>query len=143
MRLRPPAWAIGRTALAEHRAGPHIVAAGSTVVVSPWLLHHDERWWPDPAAFRPERWLDAPERARGAYLPFGAGPRMCIGEPFARLEGVLLLATIARRWRLHLRTGFEPELQPVITLRPRGGMPMLAERRRTDVAPGGVATGAR
>ncbi len=144
MRLRPPAWAIGRTALTEHRAGEYVVPSRSTVVVSPWLLHHDLRWWPEPDVFRPERWLDdVSERPRAAYLPFGAGPRMCIGEPFARLEGVLLLATIARRWRLRLRSGFEPVLQPVITLRPRGGMPMRAERRRTAVPPGGVGGGAR
>ena len=145
MRLRPPAWAIGRTALSEHRAGAYVVPARSIAVVSPWLLHHDPRWWAEPDAFRPERWLeDDPDRPRSAYLPFGAGPRMCIGEPFARLEGLLLLATIARGWRLRLRSGFEPALQPVITLRPRGGMPMRAERRRTaGAAPGGVATGAR
>ena len=68
---------------------------------------------------------------------------MCIGEPFARLEGVLLLATIARGWRLRLRSGFEPELQPVITLRPRGGMPMRAERRRAAAEAGGADGGAR
>ena len=98
---------------------------GSTVVVSPWLLHHDPRWWPDPEAFRPERWLaDDPERPRYAFIPFGGGPRVCIGEPFARLEAAMLLATIARRWRFASRNDREPDLQAVITLRPRGGLPM-------------------
>ncbi len=145
IRLRPPAWAIGRTAVAEHAAGPYVVPAGSTVVVSPWLVQRDPRWWPEPLDFRPERWLsDNPERPRSAYLPFGAGPRMCIGEPFARLEAAMLLASVARRWSLRLRDGFEPELQAVVTLRPRHGMPMRAERRDASVrSAGGVGGGAR
>ena len=130
IRLRPPAWAIGRTAVAGHRANGYPIAEGSTVVVSPWLLHHDPRWWPEPEAFRPERWLaDDPERPRYAFIPFGGGPRVCIGEPFARLEAAMLLATIARRWRFASRTDREPDLQAVITLRPRGGLPMVAVRR--------------
>ena len=133
IRLRPPAWAMGRTAVAGHRAHGYPIAEGSTVVVSPWLLHHDPRWWPDPEAFRPERWLaDDPERPRYAFIPFGGGPRVCIGEPFARLEAAMLLATIARRWRFASRNDREPDLQAVITLRPRGGLPMRALRRRTD-----------
>jgi len=145
IRLRPPAWAIGRTAVAEHRAGEYLVPAGSTVVVSPWLLHRDPRWWPEPQAFRPDRWLsDDPKRPRSAFMPFGAGPRMCIGEPFARLEGVLLLASIARRWTLRTRRGFEPDLQAVVTLRPRGGLPMRAERRgATGDSPSGVRGSSR
>jgi cytochrome P450 len=145
IRLRPPAWAIGRTAVAEHRAGAYLVPAGSTVVVSPWLLHRDPRWWSEPRAFRPERWLsDDPKRPRSAFMPFGAGPRMCIGEPFARLEGALLLACIARRWAFRARRGFEPELQAVVTLRPRGGLPMRAERRdATGGPPSSVREGSR
>ena len=132
IRLRPPAWAIGRTATADHRANGHPIAAGSIVVVSPWLLHHDPRWWPEPGAFRPERWLaDEPERPRFAFIPFGGGPRGCIGEPFARLEAAMLLATIARRWRFTSRSEREPDLQAVITLRPRGGLQMVAVRRRS------------
>ena len=133
IRLRPPAWAIGRTAIAGHRANGYPIGEGSIVVVSPWLLHHDPRWWPEPEAFRPERWLaDDPQRPRCAFIPFGGGPRVCIGEPFARLEAVMLLATIARRWRFASRNDREPDLQAVITLRPRGGLPMHALRRRTD-----------
>jgi len=145
IRLRPPAWAIGRTAVTEHRAGRYVVPPGSTVVVSPWLLHRDARWWPEPLSFLPERWLsDDPERPRSAFLPFGAGPRMCIGEPFARLEAASLLASIARGWRFRLRPGFEPELQAVVTLRPRTGMPMRAERRApSHRGTGGVDAGTR
>jgi cytochrome P450 len=131
IRIRPPAWAIGRRAVRDHRAGDVMIRAGSIVVVSPWLLHHDPRWWPEPGAFRPERWLPGAnaERPRFAYVPFGAGPRVCIGEPFARMEGVLLLATIARRWRLRLVPGHPVELQAVVTLRPRHGLAMVPTRR--------------
>ncbi len=104
---------------------------GSIVVVSPWLLHHDPRWWPRPDAFDPERW--APERRtdrpRSAFVPFGAGPRVCVGEPFAWMEGVLLLSTIARRWRFRPVPGAEPEPLAVVTLRPRHGLPMIVGRR--------------
>lgn len=131
IRLRPPAWAIGRNAVADHRAGELTIPSGSVVVVSPWLLHHDERWWPDAGSFRPERWLsEQPERSRFAYVPFGGGPRRCIGEPFALMEGTLVLATIARRWRFRSVSAGPPALQPVVTLRPRGGLRMRAERRQ-------------
>ena len=130
IRLRPPAWAIGRTAVADVSVGGYPIGVGSIVVVSPWLLHHDPRWWPEPDAFRPERWLtDEPERPRYAFVPFGGGPRVCIGEPFARLEAVMLLAVIARRWRFARASDRPPELQAVITLRPRGGLRMVAIRR--------------
>jgi cytochrome P450 len=129
IRLRPPAWAIGRTALADVRANEFRIPAGSIVVVSPWLLHHDPRWWPEPGAFRPERWLAEAERPRCAFIPFGGGPRVCIGEPFARLEAAMLLASVARRWRFASRSDRAPELQAVVTLRPRGGLPMVAARR--------------
>ncbi|HJY32857.1 MAG TPA: cytochrome P450, partial [Actinomycetota bacterium] len=132
IRLRPPAWALGRTAVAGHRANGYAIDQGSIVVVSPWLLHHDPRWWPEPEAFRPERWLDDDlGRPRYAFIPFGGGPRVCIGEPFARLEAAMLLASIARRWRFASPTDREPAVQAVITLRPRGGLPMVALRRRT------------
>jgi cytochrome P450 len=130
LRLRPPAWAMGRQAMAPHELAGITLLAGSVVVVSPWLLHHDERWWPRAQAFEPERWLAPdPGRPRHAYLPFGGGPRMCIGEGFAWMEAGLVLATIAQRWRFSLEPAPPVELQPVITLRPRHGMPMRAHRR--------------
>lgn len=130
IRLRPPAWAIGRRAVAQTRVGDVTIPAGSIVVVSPWLLHHDERWWPEPDAFRPERWAEPKAgRPRAGYLPFGGGPRRCIGEPFAWMEAVLLLATIAQRWRLRLVPHHPVELQAVLTLRPRHGLRMVLERR--------------
>ena len=133
IRLRPPVWAIGRTATAGHRANGYAIDRGSIVVVSPWLLHHDPRWWPEPESFRPERWLDDdPDRPRYAFIPFGGGPRVCIGEPFARLEAAMLLASIARRWRFASPSDGEPDLQAVITLRPRGGLPMVALHRTLE-----------
>src|SRR5438093_2841081 len=130
LRLRPPAWAIGRQAETRHTLGPIELAPEDIVVVSPWLLHHDGRWWPQADQFRPERWLDVdPGRPRHAFLPFGGGPRRCIGEGFAGAEARLLLATIACRWRFELDPAARVELQPVITLRPRHGLPMIAHPR--------------
>src|SRR5262245_57003544 len=131
LRLRPPVWAMGRTAVADHRANGHSISKGSIVVMAPWLLHHDERWWPEPLTFRPERWLDGrqDERPRYAFVPFGGGPRVCIGEPFARMEAAMIVASIGRAWRFEAASPEEPELQAVITLRPRGGLPMVASRR--------------
>ena len=130
IRLRPPAWAMGRQAMAPHEIAGITLPAGSVVVVSPWVLHHDERWWPEAHTFSPDRWLTPdPERPRHAYLPFGGGPRMCIGEGFAWMEAGLVLATIAQRWRFSLEPSPPVELQPVITLRPRYGMPMRGHRR--------------
>jgi cytochrome P450 len=130
MRRYPPAWAIGRRSTEPHRAGGYELPARAVTVVSPWLLHHDPRWWKEPETFAPERWLEPdPDRPRAAFLPFGAGPRMCVGEPFARLEAVLLLARIAGRWRFQADPNAEIGLQPAITLRPRGGMRMRALER--------------
>jgi len=131
MRLYPPAWAIGRRAVADLEADGFPIPSGSVVVASPWLLHHDPRWWPEPSDFRLDRFTEeaVAARPRHAYLPFGGGPRMCIGEGFALLEATLLLATIARRWRFELDPTQQVALQPVVTLRPRFGMRMRAIRR--------------
>ena len=132
MRLYPPAWAMGRRALGDHALDRYVLPKGSVVVVSPWLLHRDERWWTDPTAFRLDRWTDdaTSARPRHAFLPFGGGPRMCIGEGFAQMEGELLIATIARRWRFELDAAQQIALQPVVTLRPKHGMRMRAVARR-------------
>jgi cytochrome P450 len=128
MRLRPPAWAIGRTCVEAHDAAGVAIDPRSVVVVSPWLLHHDARWWPEPEAFRPERWLaEDAGRPRHAFVPFGGGPRMCIGEGFAWLEATLVLETLSRRWRFVPVGDADVPMQPVITLRPRGAVRMRAE----------------
>ena len=136
MRLYPPAWIVGRRALAPFEAGGFTVPARSIVLMSQYLVHRDARWFPDPQRFDPERWTAErqAERPRFSYFPFGAGPRVCIGEQFAWMEGVLLLATIAQRWRFRLVPGHPVALQPIITLRPKYGMRMALERRSPATA---------
>ena len=102
MRLYPPAWVVGRRAMDDVTIGNYAVPKRTIVVVSQYLIHRDPRFWPNPEAFQPERWLDEEARAaqpKFAYFPFGGGARSCIGESFAWAEGVILLAVIARRWR--------------------------------------------
>ena len=131
MRLYPPAWVIGRRAIMEHEVAGDRVPRGSSVLVSQWVMHRDPRFFPDPQRFNPDRWTEAARAARPrfAYFPFGAGPRICIGEQFAWMEGVLVLATLARRWRPRLVPGQRIALQPSITLRPAGGIRMVLDRR--------------
>jgi cytochrome P450 len=123
MRIRPPAWTIGRQPLEDFDAGGYRVRAGTIVLLSPWIVQRDPRWWSEPEAFRPERWMAPDFEAslpRFAYFPFGGGPRKCIGEGFAWMEGVLALATLASRWQLRLAPGARVVAEPRITLRPVG-----------------------
>ena len=134
MRLFPPAHIISRQPIADDEVLGHRIPAGSEVLILPWLLHRKPALWENPDRFDPERF--APERAaqrpRFAYVPFGAGPRICIGAAFAMAEAMIILATIAQRYRLRLKPGFPVEPQGLITLRPRYGLRMTLERR-TDV----------
>jgi cytochrome P450 len=130
MRLYPPAWVIGRRALEPYAVRGATLPARTVVLVSQYVVHRDPRWWPEPDRFRPERWAeDAVDRPKVAYFPFGAGTRVCIGEQFAWMEGTLLLATIAQRWRLRLVPGHPVTPQPIVTLRPKFGMKMTVEDR--------------
>ncbi|MGZ8492223.1 MAG: cytochrome P450 [Gemmatirosa sp.] len=131
MRLYPPAYAIGRVALEDVAFGGHRVRARSGVLLSPWLVQRDPRWWPEPERFDPDRWAPGAgaDRHRFAYFPFGAGTRICIGEQFAWTEALLVLATLAPRWRLALVPGARIEPEPIITLRPRFGIPMTLHAR--------------
>ncbi len=132
LRLYPPAWGIGRRTLEDVELGGFPVAKGEIVLMSPYVTHRDPRWFPEPEAFRPERWLaDDPARPKFAYFPFGGGARVCIGERFAWMEGVLLLAAIGQLWRLRLAGG-PVEARALITLRPRYGMPMVAHARNYE-----------
>lgn len=133
MRLYPPAPTFGRDALRDCEVGGHRIPKGSTIVVSPWVVHRDPRFFEDPEAFRPERWSDGLARRlpKFAYFPFGGGPRLCIGSSFAMTEAVLLLATIAQRFRLDLVPGHPVKLWPTITLRPRFGMRMTVRQRHS------------
>jgi len=131
MRLYPPAHTLSRAPLTADEVLGHRIPAGATVLIVPWMLHRKPSLWERADRFEPERFV--PERAasrpRFAYIPFGAGPRICIGAAFALAEATLILATIAQRYRLHLKPGFPVEPQGLITLRPRYGLRMLLERR--------------
>jgi cytochrome P450 len=128
MRLYPPAWIVGRQAAAAHRVGDWTIPAGGVILMSQFLVHRDPRWWERPLVFEPERWLtEAPGRPRYAYFPFGGGPRQCIGESFAWLEGILLIATLAQGWRFRLVDAAPIRLHATITLRPRDALPMRVE----------------
>ncbi len=126
MRLYPPAHTISRQAIGDDAVLGHRIPAGSAVLIAPWLLHRKPAIWENPERFDPQRF--SPERSaarhRFAYIPFGAGPRICIGMAFAMTEAVLILATIAQRYRLRLKAGHPVEPQGLITLRPRYGMRM-------------------
>jgi cytochrome P450 len=132
MRLFPPAWAIGRLALEDHEFGGYTVPIGSLILVSPYIAHRDSRYWDDADQFIPERWESQGVKEAGQkniYFPFGGGIRRCIGEGFAWTEGILLLATLARKWKLSLMPEQKIGLMPLITLRPKYGMRMRAEKR--------------
>ena len=99
MRLYPPAYAVGRICIEPTTLGGVEVLAEWGVITSPYIAHHDARWWPEPERFRPERWLEPPppDRPKFAYFPFGGGSRVCIGEQFAWTEATLVLATLSSR----------------------------------------------
>lgn len=144
MRLYPPAWTMGRRAIEPHTIGDYTIEKNALVLASQWVVHRDARWWREPESFIPDRWLpsgnrvpgtgsragslipDPGSRPRYAYFPFGGGNRVCIGESFAWTEAILLLATIAQRWRFVAVTNPVPE--PRITLRP-AQLEMRAARR--------------
>ncbi len=124
MRLFPPAWIFGREAIAPDRFGPHAIPAGAPVSISPYLLHRDPRFWEAPERFDPDRFRPAEvaRRHRYAYLPFAAGPRMCIGNSFAMMEMQIVLAMVASRYRLTPVSERPVEIEPSVTLRPRRGL---------------------
>jgi len=137
MRLYPPAWTLGRRVLTDYPIGPYTVPANAIVLMSPWVMHHDSRFFPDPFKFDPERWTPEARESRPkfSYFPFGGGPRVCIGEQFAWMEGALLIATLAQRWKMRLAPGQRVEPKAMITLRPRYGMKMIVETRKQALAP--------
>jgi cytochrome P450 len=131
MRLYPPAWAVGRRAIKDFDAGGYTIPARSMVLMSQFIMHRDPRFHPEPERFDPERWRPeiAATRPKFSYFPFGGGTRVCIGEQFAWMEGILILATIAQRWKLRYAGTSPPGLEPRITLRPEGSLQMKVERR--------------
>ncbi len=131
MRLYPPAYATARQCEQQVDIGPVTVQPGEIVMVTIRGIHRRPDLWPEPEAFRPERFTEAEKKARPrhAYMPFGAGPRICIGNHFAMMEAQLILATIARRWRFRLIQHADVVPEPLITLRPRGGVHVEAIAR--------------
>jgi cytochrome P450 len=135
MRLYPPAYAVGRLCAEPTTLGGCRIEAGWGVLTSPWVVHRDARWWPEPLRFRPERWAEGGDgRPRFAYFPFGGGSRICIGEQFAWTEATLVLAALARRWAVRPEPGAPPvRVRGAVTLRPADGVRVLLTPRH---APG-------
>jgi cytochrome P450 len=132
MRLYPPAYVIGREALVDCAIGGYAVPRGTTLLLPQWVVQRDPRFYDEPEKFRPERWGE--ERVKTmpkfAYFPFGGGPRVCIGQQFAMMEMVMILATIAQKFRFRLQPGASVTPVPTFTLRPVPGIPGVIEPRR-------------
>lgn len=131
MRLYPPAHSFGRLPIEDYDTGHGVLTAGTTIILSPYVMHRHPKYWPNAEQFLPDRWLpeEIEKRPKTAYIPFGGGPRVCIGEPFAWVEGILVLAAIAREWKVAPCPGHKVEHQALVTLRPRYGMRLITQRR--------------
>jgi cytochrome P450 len=132
LRLYPTVWIVGRENTEPVELGGYRLPVGTTVFMPQWTIHRDARWFDEPESFRPERWENGlQERIHHyAYFPFGGGPRICIGNSFALMEASLLLATIARRFRLALTADANVRPLPSLTLRPAAGVKVTLSRRR-------------
>jgi cytochrome P450 len=131
MRLYPPGWLFGRMPIEDDEIGGFHIPGQTLVMMSAFITHRHPDFWPDPERFDPERFLPEPgaKRHRFAHFPFGAGTRQCIGAAFASMEMSVILAMAAQRYRLRMVPGFTPEVEPLVTLRARDGMPMQLQRR--------------
>ncbi len=131
MRLFPPAYLIGRTAIDEFKLDAYTIPKGAMILLSPYVTQRDANYFPNPEQFDPDRFSPEmqAERHKFAYYPFGGGPRTCIGEPFAWMEGVFILAVLAQRWQMQTEPGHPMDFDPQITLRPKHGMSMRLKRR--------------
>lgn len=129
MRLYPPAWAMGRLALEDVEFDGYRFPKNAVLIISPYVMHRTAAYWPDPERFDPDRFAgeEQAKRPKFTYFPFGGGPRICIGERFAWMEGVLVLATLAQRWRFRVLPGQTIEPKPLITLRMRNGLKVAVE----------------
>ncbi len=133
LRLYPPLWSSGRMAFETFELGGYPIPAGAMLLAPQIVLHRDPRWFDEPLSFHPDRWTpefrkDLPQFA---YYPFGGGPRRCIGDSFAWMEAQIVLVTLGQSWRMHRVSHHSVELEPLVTLRPKHGMPMVLERRQT------------
>ncbi|MEJ7641290.1 MAG: cytochrome P450 [Candidatus Nitrosocosmicus sp.] len=133
MRLYPPSWAIGHQAIKDYALDSrYVIPSGSVIIMSQYLMHHDSRYFSQPWRFYPERWSHEFRSSipRFSYFPFGGGPRSCIGEPLAWTEGIIILETILRKWKITLEENAQTvKLQPIVTLRPKNGIRMKLHRR--------------
>lgn len=132
MRLYPPVWTMGRYVENDYNIGEYTIPAGSSILMSQYVMHHDPRYYEEPEQFNPDRWTAEfkTRLPRFSYFPFGGGIRGCIGEPFAWMEGILIIATIAQKWKMRLVPGQRIKLDPAITLRPKYGMKMKLIQRK-------------
>lgn len=131
MRLYPPIWSTGRMTFEPITLSDYEIPAGAFLIAPPLIIHRDPRWFDDPLEFHPDRWTAEfkEQLPRFAYYPFGGGPRVCIGDGFAWMEAMLILATLGQKWAMRHDPDHRIELLPLVSLRPKGGMPMFLERR--------------
>jgi cytochrome P450 len=144
LRLYPPAWAISwRVPQEDLHINGYTFAKGKLLFISPYVVHRDVRWFPEPDAFIPERWADDLEKRipRYAYFPFGGGPRICIGNSFALMEARLIVGAIAQRYRVQLDPAHPIIPEALITLRPKGRLPMRLSARVTSPVEGSEQAG--
>ena len=146
MRVFPPVWAVEREAVGDDEVGGYHVSKGTLLGIFPWVLHRDPSIWENPEGFDPERFLGPSSRPRYAYIPFGGGPRICIGNAFALMEAHVILAMVVAQHRLELVSGARIVPEPLVTLRPHGGVPMVLLPRKSaaeDLLLDGVEGGRR
>ncbi len=131
MRLYPPVWVVARSLEEDDVIGGFTIPGGTWVFLSPWVTHRDPRFWREPELFDPQRFLsgELEQQPKYAYFPFAGGPRVCIGNGFALMEAKVILAMVAQRYRMRSAPGHQVELEQTLTLRPKNGLMMLAERR--------------
>jgi cytochrome P450 len=137
MRLYPPSWAIGRQTIQDYSLNEkYSIPSGSVIIMSQYLMHHDVRYFSDPEKFIPERWsLEfKTSMPRFCYFPFGGGPRSCIGEPLAWIEGIIVLANVVNNWKITLeeKDSVNIKIQSLVTLRPKNGIRMKISKRHSD-----------
>jgi len=133
MRLYPPAYGVGRQAIDECEIGGYRITSGSQIFAFSWVTHRDPRFFDEPESFWPDRWTEefTNRLPKYAYFPFGGGPRGCIGNYFAMMEIILVLATIGRRFKLKLANRRPVEILPAMSLRPRDGIQVVLEHRQS------------
>lgn len=131
MRLYPPVWTVSRAPIEDDEIGGHRVPAGATVMISPYVMHRNAKYWENPEGFDPERFTEENSRGRPryAYFPFGGGPRICLGRHFAMMEAQIVLATVLQKYRVDVVPGQTVVPEPMISLRPRGGLNVTLRHR--------------